>query len=120
MFAKEKLKQSETALTKSEKELEAEARKMIEDFIVPLLNKSISKNPLFSAFIHFVKYSEPLFSLSWFYTTSLSAPWNCKKSPYSCEVVSKAVELAHEFNIEAYEEYDGSDCTVFSFCSIPE
>ncbi len=97
--------------SKNDQNLELEARKMIEEFIIPKFRKIAEKQPT-SSYLS-IKFHNNIGC--WCYTSNIDS-WNCRKdSQYNFQVVYKAVKIATEFDIEATKTDDGSGGTTLSF-----
>ncbi len=97
--------------TVEEPNLELQARKMIEEFIIPKFRKINEEHPT-SSFLKIEFHSN---IGCWCYTSDIDSWENRKESPYDYSVVSKAVKIAKDFDIEAKKVDDGSGGNTFSF-----
>lgn len=97
--------------SEEERKLEIEARKMIEEFIIPKFRKIAEIYPT-SSLLRIEFHSN---IGCWCYTSDIDKWEDRKKSPYSYFVVSKAVKIAIEFEIEAKKTDDGSGGDTFCF-----
>ena len=97
--------------SEEERKLEIEARKMIEEFIIPKFRKIAEIYPT-SSLLRIEFHSN---IGCWCYTSYIDKWEDRKKSPYSYSVVSKAVKIAIEFEIEAKKTDDGSGGDTFCF-----
>lgn len=97
--------------TVEEQNLELQARKMIEEFIIPKFRKINEKHPT-SSFLE-IEFHNNIGC--WCYTSDIDSWESRKESPYDYSVVSKAVKIAKDFDIEAKRIDDGSGGDTFSF-----
>ena len=97
--------------TVEEPNLELQARKMIEEFIIPKFRKINEKHPTSS----FLKIEFHNNIGCWCYTSDIDRWEDRKESPYDYLVVSEAVKIAKDFDIEAKQADDGSGGDTFSF-----
>lgn len=90
--------------TEEEQRLEIEARRMINKFIIPKFRKISEIYP--SLPVLTIKFHSNMGC--WRYTSDIDRWEERKQSPYSYPVVSLAVKIAGEFDIEAEKIDDGS------------
>ena len=108
---KEKLQKVRGMQTEEERKLENAARKMIEEFIIPKFRRIAELNPT-SSFLRIEFHSN---IGCWCYTSDIDKWEDRKKSPYDYSVVSKAVKIAIEFDIDAKKTDDGGGGDTFCF-----
>ena len=94
-----------------DRNLDLEARKMIEEFIIPKFRKIAESQPTES----YLRIEFHNNIGCWCYTSNIES-WNYRKdSKYDYQVVCKAVEIAKDFDIEAKKSDDGGGGTTLSF-----
>lgn len=108
---KANFQQAKANQNKKERDLECEAKKMIEEFIIPKFRDIAKTYPL-----------SPCLSIKFYYniggryyTSNIDSLMDRKKSPYDYHVVYKAIELAEQFDIEADSIDDGEGGRMLSF-----
>lgn len=84
---------------------------MIEEFIIPKFRKIAEIHPT-SSFLSIRLHSN---IGCWYYTSDIDSLENRKDSPYDYSVVSRAVKIAKDFDIEAKKFDDGGGGDIFSF-----
>lgn len=101
---KAKLQKTRENQEKKGREIQSEARKFIEEFIIPKFREISDEEPTYDYL--WITFHNNIGC--WNYTSNFD-DWNHrKKSKYDYEVVSVAVELAKEFDIEANKCDDGA------------
>lgn len=106
-----RLQKSYANQSEEEQNLELEAEKMINEFIIPKFRKISMLQPTLS----FLRIEFHINTGCWHYTSNIDSWEKRKKSPYSYYVVSKAVKIAKFFDIEAEKTDDFSCGYKFSF-----
>lgn len=101
---KAKLQKNKENHQKKERDIQSEARRFIEEFIIPKF-REISDKEQTSDYLY-ITFTNNIGC--WYYTSSIDKWENRKDSEYDYEVVSMAVELAEEFDIEANKCGDGA------------
>lgn len=108
---RKQLQQAKAKQTEVERNLEAEARVMIEELVIPKFRECAKAFPL-----------SPLLAIRfhnnigcWCYTSNVD-DWEYRKQPpYDYKVVDKAVEIAKDYDIEAEVIDDGAGGTIHNF-----
>lgn len=107
---KAKLQKVKGEQTEQERNLEVEAKKMIEEFIIPKFREIADKQTTSFLWIDF-----HLNIGCWCYSSNIDHWSERKASPYDSSVVSKAIHLAKDFEIETKESDDDAGGTIYSF-----
>lgn len=94
---KAKLQKTRENQDKKERDIQSEARKFIEEFIIPKFREISDKEPTYDYL--YITFTNNIGC--WYYTSNIDKWENRKDSEYDYDVVSVAVELAKEFDIEA-------------------
>ena len=97
---KEKLHKVLNEQAGEERRLELEAIKMIEEFVIPKFREIVDFHSNIGC---------------WNYTSNINNWDKRKNSPYDYPVVSKAVKIASQFDIEGKITDDGSGGDILSF-----
>ncbi|MCI8362300.1 MAG: hypothetical protein HFJ41_04085 [Clostridia bacterium] len=108
---KEQLKQAKAKQSETERDLEAEAKVMIEEFLIPKFREIAKTYPLNS--LLYVDFNSNIGC--WYYTSNIDGLEGRKKSSYDYKVVSKAIDIANEYDIEAKTTDDGAGGTWLKF-----
>lgn len=101
---KAKLQKNKENHQKKERDIQSEARRFIEEFIIPKFREISDKEQ--TSDYPYITFTNNIGC--WYYTSSIDKWENRKDSEYDYEVVSMAVELAEEFDIEANKCGDGA------------
>lgn len=108
---KEQLQQAKAKQAEAERNLEAEAKAMIEEFLIPKF-REIAKAYPFALYL-FVNFHSNIGC--WCYTSNIDDWEDRKESSYDYNVVFKATHVASEYDITAKVTDDGSGGTLFNF-----
>ncbi len=110
---KAKLQQTKVKQEEEKRDLENKAREFILEFIIPMFRKISEEKPtleylsiIFYNGFNRNSYTSSLKNNDWIYE---------KDSPYDYSVISKAVKLAAEYDIEASEKVDASGSRYLTF-----
>ena len=94
-----------------EQEMDSQAEKFIEEFIIPLFRTTFDARP--NEAILYIEFHSNIGC--WCYTTNV-INWEKRKAcPYKYEIVSRAVKLSTKYDIEAAKHDDGSGGDTFKF-----
>jgi len=108
---KANLQKAREKQAEKERDLELEARKMIEKFIIPEFRRIAESRPT-ASFLEIEFHN----NIGGFFYTSTINSWEYKKtSQYDPTIVCKAIEIAQDFDIEAKSRDDGGGGRVYSF-----
>lgn len=108
---KKQLQQAKAKQTEEERNLEAEAKVMIEEFLIPKFREIAKAYPLAPYLV--VKFHSNIGC--WCYTSNIDDWEDRKESAYDYKVVSKAIHIAKEYDITAEVTDDGAAGTLFHF-----